>query len=251
MSLALPAGFHWDEKLRLGRETAALTALVWPRYLVEESDIPEPGLKFEITREELERRFPAWGIRRDSDRKLVAFANGVHLFADFSKPLPSEGWRFAIQSAGTSASTNCLCLLVANIDPSARGLGFSKILIARAKQAALESGFQKMIAPVRPTLKALEPFVAMEEYVRRRSEKGGYFDPWLEVHSRSGGSYDSVCGESVKIVASLGKWRAWTGLSLCKNGPVAIPDGVSPLKVDVQAGVGIYQEPNVWFRYDL
>jgi hypothetical protein len=252
MSIVLPDGFHWDNQLKLGQETAALTSLVWPNYLVLDSDIPEPGLKFEINEQEFIRRFPVWGIRRDDNRELVAYMNAVLLAVDFaSETLPNDGWRFAIQSAASKAKPNCLCLLVGNVNPAARGAGLSQILINHAKQATLESGFNTMIAPVRPILKYKFPEMPMEEYVHKKNELGEVFDPWINMHVKSGGQIVNVCSESVVVTATLAKWREWTGLPLTAPGPVLLPGGLVRLEVDVEKGVGIYREPNVWLAYGL
>lgn len=251
MAIPLPDGFSWDPDLKLGKETAALSAQVWPNYLISESDLPEPGLKFEITRQELARRFPVWGIRRDDTGELAAFANGAQLAVDFSKPLPDGGWQQAIRSAGSNAKPNALCLLVATVQPTLRGLGLSRLLINRAKLAARESGFEFMIAPVRPTLKTEMPFSSMADYILKRTEDGEIYDPWIRMHVKCGGELLNVCSESVRIRATLKKWREWTGLPLVASGDRVLPQGLVPLKVDTYKNVGTYCEPNVWVRYRL
>lgn len=252
MSLSLPNGYSWDENLKLGRETAELTAQLWPNYLVQESDIPEPGLKFEITPEEFARRFPVWGIREDHTNELMAFINAVQLHVDLSAAqLPQNGWTFAIQAAAKNQQPNCLCLLVANVNPKARGHGFSQTLVDRAKQATRELGFNTMIAPVRPTLKSNFPLMPMEDYMAKRSDDGEIYDPWIRMHIKSGGQVTNVCSESVRIAATLSKWREWTGLALTKSGLEILPQGLAPLEVNVEKNVAVYCEPNVWVRYWL
>lgn len=252
MELTLPKGYAWDPSLRLGKETAELTARVWPNYLIAESDLPEPRLKFEISQQEFLRRFPAWGIRREDTGGLVAFANGVQLALDLSQPsLPEGGWQYAIQSADSKAPRNALCLLVANVDPTVRGLGLARTLVERAKLATLGLGFDTMIAPVRPTRKHESPFTPMDEYILKRTERGELYDPWLNLHHQAGGKIVNVCSESVCVRATLGKWREWTGLPLQASGDRLLPQGLVPLKVDTEGNVGTYSEPNVWVRYDL
>ena len=236
----------------MGRETAALTAQVWPNYMVADSDLPEPGLKFAISPDEFARRFPVWGIRHDQTGALVAFLNAVLLHVDLTTVLlPDAGWTFAIQTAGQPSEPNCLCLLAANVSPSGRGAGLSRLLIERAKQATRELGFSTMIAPVRPTLKAGFPFTAMTDYVQRRRENGEIFDPWLNLHIQSGGQIANVCSHSVRVRATLAKWREWTGLPLTTSGDQILPQGLAPLKVDTHRNIGTYIEPGVWLRYSL
>lgn len=212
--------------LRLGRETFELTRLYWPAYLVFESDIPEPTLRFEIARDEFHRRFPVWGIRCDDTNELAAFMNAVQLRLNLAHhELPADGWRYAIRAAGVAVEPNCLCLLAATVNPSARRLGFPRILIERAKQAARKLGFSTMIAPVRPTLKNDFPDLDLTDYIAKRNADGEVYDPWIRLHVKSGGEIVNICPDSVRIEATLGKWREWTALPLTTGGSHTIPGG--------------------------
>jgi hypothetical protein len=105
--------------LRLGNETAHHTKLVWPNFLVEESDLPEAALKFEVEIDELSRRMPVCGIRRESDNRLVANASGVLIYADPRvQALPDSAWRYAMENFCSRVTPNSLCLLAANADPA-------------------------------------------------------------------------------------------------------------------------------------
>ncbi len=239
--VSLPSGFYWDEQLQLGAETAALTARVWPVYLVEDSDRPEPGLRLEITEAELARRFPVWGIRRADTGALAAYINAAVIRADLeASQLPDQGWRFAIQAAVKAETPNCLCLLVANVDPASRGAGLSACLLERAKAETRGRGLDTLIAPVRPLRKDWAP---------GQSEADS--DPWINLHLRAGGEVVNVCAESVRVEASLGLWRRWTGLGLGASGEYELDGARGPLVVDHVAGIGVYREPNVWVRYRL
>ena len=239
----LPAGFVWDPHFKMGREASELTARLWPNYLVDASDMPADELTFEIPAHEFETRFPAWGIRREADGKLMAFANAVQLTE--LESLPARGWSFAIEHAARSRHPDTLCLLVANVDPEARGQGLARTLIERAKQAAREFGFQSMIAPVRPTTKREQPFSELKAFLALNK------DPWVETHLEAGAEMGDVCAESVEIRASLQKWRQWTGLSLTTSGERVVPGALAPLKVDTHRNIGTYKEPGVWVRYEL
>ena len=248
----IPDGYFWDPDLKLGEETGALTKLVWPNYLIEASDISEPSLKFEITHEELIRRFPVWGIRRASDQKLVAYGHGILVAADLTQnQLPDSGWRFAMESVLAEPKPNCMCLLVANVDPAARGLGFSKVLVEKAKAVTLDLGFKEMIAPVRPTLKQDFPEQTLDEYIQKRDEKNEVFDPWLKLHVRLGGEVLNVCHESVIINATIKKWSQWLSAEFHQSGKYILPMGLAPLDINLEKNIGTYVEPNVWVRYLL
>lgn len=252
MGVDLPPGYFWDPQLRLGQETSALTRVLWPNYLIEDSDIPEPSLKFEMPEREMNRRFPVWGIRRASDRKLAAYANGVLLHCDPSvEKLPETGWRHAIDAVFSKTPPNCLCLLVANVDPEQRNLGLSVPLLDMAKQVTKKLGFSQMIGPVRPIRKSEFPDLSMSDYVSRLTGEGESFDPWVREHVRAGAAILNICSESVLVRATLAKWRQWIKLPLTESGEYELPGGLAPLVVDVAANVGVYREPNVWVRYQL
>jgi hypothetical protein len=248
----LPEGYSWDSSLQLGDETAHLTNSLWPNFLVEESDIADSSLELEISEAELSRRFRQWGIRRDSDQKLVAYLSAILISADLSTDvLPDSGWQFAMQSVCSSKAPNCMCLIVANVLPEARQLGLAQILLEKSKEVTKESGFSTLIAPVRPTAKSEFPDLTIAEYVERRSASNEIADPWLRTHSKLGGEVLNVCNESVVVTATLKKWREWTGLALEKSGAHPLIGGLAPLHVDVEKNVGAYREPNVWVRYRL
>lgn len=250
---SLPADFFLDRSIDLGTpEVLRLSDLAWPNYLRLESDIPEPGHQFKMSKSEFVRRFPIWGIRSRTSNTLVAFAHAVLLEMDLSvTQLPDDGWRFAIRHVAESHRPNCLCLVVASIDPVARGHGLSRHLIEYGKTLTQSLGFKEMIAPVRPTQKHLYPFESMSEYLSRTGLRGKIFDPWLRIHSEAGAEFANICRSSVNVAATLSKWREWTGLALTASGAQQIPGGLVPLSVDVQRNIGVYSEPNVWVRYRL
>jgi len=248
----LQAGFYWDDGLQFSEETSALTELVWPHFLIAESDMPDDELSFEISEQELARRCPVWGIREVSSDRLVAFITAVQLYMDPAQEvLPNDGWNFAARAVGLSEKPNCLCLLAANVHPEFRGNGFATLLIERAKSEALKQGFTRLIAPVRPTLKHEFAGISMEDYVAKTTETGEIFDPWIKLHVKSGGRVANICWESVRVQASLRKWREWTGLPLLDSGKYQIDEGLVPLEVSVPRNVATYTEPNVWVRYEL
>ncbi|HEY8270415.1 MAG TPA: hypothetical protein VIG33_05960 [Pseudobdellovibrionaceae bacterium] len=250
--LQLPQQFEWDFNVLSGDETTSLMKKVWPRYLIEESDLQEAPPSTELTDAELFRRFPMWGIRSKTDQKLVAFASAVLIPMDLTKKtLPDEGWQSAIQAYFSKFEANCLCLLSANVDPDFRKLRFSYFLLERAKELARSFGFNDVIAPVRPSQKDQFPSMPMIEYLEKQSDAGEIFDPWLRAHKNLGGEILNVCSQSVVIKATLSKWREWTGEALHQSGELLLPKGLVPLKVDVDANIGIYCEPNVWVHYRL
>jgi hypothetical protein len=48
------------------------------------------------------------------------------------------------------------------------------------------------------------------------------------------------------VPGTLEEWRAWTGLPFHETGSVLVPRALAPVHCDVEHGVAVYVEPNVW-----
>lgn len=252
MKFGLPPGFSWDDSLKISNVPSDLTRELWPNYIVEESDIKEDEIAFEMTQDEFDRRFPVWGIREDSSKKLIAYISAVQLYTDLSKnSLPDEGWSFAANSYADKNTPNCICLLAANVNRDFRKNGFSEALIEKAKYESKKMGFSQIIAPVRPTLKHKFSELTMNDYLLKKTETGDFFDPWIQSHVSQGAKVLNVCNKSVVVKASISKWQKWSGLQFEKSGDYIIPNALAKLKINLVNNVGIYNEPNVWVRYDF
>ncbi len=248
----LPDGYFWDPEFQLGEESQAIAAKVWPRYLVEASDIAQADVQFEMSHAEFRKRFPAFGIRSQSDSKLIAYANAVFLKTDFSQNhLPEGGWNAVIEAGARREIPNCLSLVVANVDPEFQSLKLSYHLIEKAKEIALHHKVKKLIAPVRPSHKHLHPDISFGDYVQLLRPDGSFQDPWLRAHQKAGGQMLNVCSRSVQVFASLKRWNEWTGQTFSQSGEYQIEGGIASLAISAEAGTGLYTEPNVWFCYDL
>jgi hypothetical protein len=111
---------------------------------------------------------------------------------------------------------------------------------------ARRDGLRRLIAPVRPSWKERYPLAPIERYVTWRRDDGQLLDPWMRLHERLGARVATAIPESLLITGSLAEWEAWTGLALPESGAYVFPHGLAPLRVDVEADLGTYWEPNVW-----
>jgi GNAT superfamily N-acetyltransferase len=244
--------FEWDPLFAMGEESATIAQRVWPRYLSEESDLPQSSLTFEIDEAEFYRRYPAWGLRSKADRRLVAYTNAVLLAIDLSHSnLPEEGWQFAIEAGGRDVKPNCLCLVVANVDPTMQNLRISPLLLEKAKTEARAMGLSHVIAPVRPSHFHEHAELSFESYVNLRRADGELTDPWLRAHERAGGKKLNICHRSATVTATIAKWAQWTSQTYPNSGSYSLERGLAPLIVDLEKNIGTYIEPNVWFMYQL
>jgi len=110
---------------------------------------------------------------------------------------------------------------------------------------------QAFVAPVRPTLKAEHPRVAMSEYITWRTEKDESFDPWIRTHERMGARILDVASNSLTVAGSIQEWREWTGLEISASGDLTVPGALTTVHMDCENDLGIYEEPNVWLKHLL
>jgi len=194
--------------------------------------------------------FPAFQLALLDRGELVAELHSV--------PTPWDGWEADLPSGWDEAfvrafesdrEATVLCALAISVLPERQGTQLSSRMVEAMKEAAREHGLRELIAPVRPTLKDRYPLIPIESYVAWRRDDGRHFDPWIRIHERIGGEILAPAPESMRIEAPVADWEKWTGMRFPEDGSYVFPSGLAPL--EVQAGVGVHIEPNVWIRHRL
>ncbi|MEM8902168.1 MAG: GNAT family N-acetyltransferase [Actinomycetota bacterium] len=174
-------------------------------------------------------------------------------FAMRGDELPDGGWdavvRWGIEDAIDGRSTDEVSALEITIRPDHRGTGLAARLIATLREAAAERGATRLVAPVRPTLKSIEPHEPIDAYAQRTRPDGLPADPWLRTHVAAGGTIERVAPQSMVISGTLGQWREWTGAAFDTDGPTVAAGALVPVLVDVGRDLGVYVEPNVWVSH--
>jgi hypothetical protein len=145
---------------------------------------------------------------------------------------------------GEPPDTLVICGAVAR-----RGRGLAGQLLAALRDLAPQAGCQRVLAPVRPTLKPAYPLTPIDEFIRWTRADGAPLDPWLRTHWRLGGQVIATAPRSQVMTGTVAEWEGWTGLALPASGDYVIPRGLSILHVDRDADLGTYTEPNVWVRH--
>jgi hypothetical protein len=169
--------------------------------------------------------------------------------------LPEEGWDWAVVE-GCAAhdaghTPTMLCALGITIPHRMRGKGVSYQAVRAMCAIGRAHGFQDLIVPARPTLKHRYPLTPIARYVTWTTAEGLPFDPWLRVHVRLGGRLIKPCVRSETTVAPIADFERWTGLRFPESGPYIVPEGMAPVEIDCERGLGTYVEPNVWMWHDL
>jgi hypothetical protein len=149
--------------------------------------------------------------------------------------------------AGPAASG--LCALAAEILPAHRDRGLSEVILRAMAALAADRGLEHLVAPVRPSWKDRYPLAPVDRYARWTTPDGRPFDPWIRVHLRIGGRIVAPCPRSMHITGTVAEWEAWTGLAYPETGDYVFPRGLAPLRVDREADLGDYWEPNVWIAH--
>lgn len=197
-----------------------------------------------------------FGLVDRSSKRMVAMANSIPLeWHNNPHSLPDDGWDWAIAQGfddrkhGRCAHTlSALCI---SITRDFRGKGLSSLVVQAMRQIAVQSRMKRLVAPVRPNLKARFPLIPIDEYVTWKREDGALYDAWMRVHASLGATIVGPCHCSMRIVGSVRDWTDWTGLSFPGSGQYIIPEALVPVVIDLDANSGVYVEPNVWMVHDL
>ncbi len=190
-------------------------------------------------------------LAQDHTGEVVAQACSVPFHLDGDE-LPDDGWDGAVRRAAATRmrgqQPNAVSALEVAIRPDHQGAGLSSRMLIALRDNAARLGYAELVAPVRPNGKA-DVDEPMAGYAFRTREDGLPVDPWLRVHVRIGGRIDKVAPRSMVIPSTLEEWRRWTGLPFDRTGPVAVPKALAPVHCDVEHGIAVYTEPNVWVRH--
>lgn len=154
-----------------------------------------------------------------------------------------------MQREGKSPDT--LSALAAVVPPEHQRQGHSaRILLAMRKLAAAR-GIKRLIAPVRPILKAAYPLQPLERYAAWTREDGKPFDPWIRVHWDLGARPLKVAPRGMTVEGSVAEWQQWTGMSFPESGAYVVPGALQPVEIDTAADRGLYYDPNYWMQHPV
>jgi GNAT superfamily N-acetyltransferase len=217
----------------------------WPEFMRHD---PIGGLFYR----NVEARFADYVLVGEDDaHEVVATAYSIP-FVLGGPGLPPNGWDAVIRG-GLLASiqgekADAISAVEIAVRPDRQGTGLSGQMLAALRANAARHGFEELVAPVRPSAKP-DVHEPMSTYASRHRDDGLPVDPWLRVHVRAGGRIDTVAPRSMVVPGTLEEWREWTGLPFDRTGPVVVPKALAPVHCDVEQGVAVYVEPNVWVRH--
>lgn len=192
----------------------------------------------------------------DAAGAIAAMGNSIPIhWTGTVEELPDRGWDWAMaqgcddHDAGrTPTMVSAIQVVIA---PDYRGKGVSAHAVQAMREIAQRNGYDTLVAPVRPNVKAQYPLTPMGRYITWRREDGLPFDAWLRVHARLGAEVVKVALESMRITGTIAQWQDWTGMLFPESGDYVIPGALNPVRIDREADRGTYIEPNVWMQHTL
>lgn len=180
----------------------------------------------------------------------VAVANCVPLDCSSSDDLPPEGWDWVVESAARpKGGRQMLGALAISVPVIHRSKGYARKMIQALLELAEAKGLHGLVAPVRPSSKALHPWVSIDDYITWTDERGRIYDPWLRSHLSAGGTLIGPCKRSMVVDEPLAFWETWSRQTYDRSGSYALDGALVPVDIDVERGAGRYEEPNVWVAY--
>jgi hypothetical protein len=171
------------------------------------------------------------------------------------RSLPDGGWDWAIaqrfDDRAQGIPPHTLSALCISITRDFQGKGLSSWIVQAMRDIGSRSSLERLIAPVRPNLKAQYPLIPIDEYITWTVGDAKLFDTWMRVHRELGATVVRPCPRSMRIVGNVAEWEEWTGLRFPGSGQYIVPGALVPVLVDHDADTGVYVEPNVWMVHEL
>jgi hypothetical protein len=198
--------------------------------------------------------FAEWNLTLvDSGRDPVATGWGLPVRWDGTvADLPSgytDATIRAVEGREQGIEPDTLVICGAVVAGRLKGQGLAGHLLTALRDAALANGLARVIAPVRPTLKARYPLTPIETFMRWTRPDGSPLDPWVRTHTRLGATILAAAPASQTMTGTVTEWEQWSGQALPATGDYVIPQGLSVLHIDHDADLGTYVEPNIWLRH--
>lgn len=194
--------------------------------------------------------FPDFQLGLLDGNELVAELHSVPTAWDGGEDDLPAGWDEAfLRAFEARREADVLCALAISVRLDRQRQGLATRMIEEMRAAARQAALRELIAPVRPTLKAAYPLIAIEQYLAWRRADGAHFDPWIRVHERVGGEIIASAPKSMTIEAPVAEWESWTSMSFPADGDYVVPGMLGLLHV--RNRIGRHVEPNVWLRHRL
>jgi GNAT superfamily N-acetyltransferase len=202
----------------------------------------------------VESYFPRYDIMLLDRGKVVAGGWGVPLRWDGSaEGLPDGGYDGAIAAAVTEheqgVAPDTLCIMAAAVHRDRQGGGLAGQTLTALRERATAVGLDRVIAPVRPSLKPRYPLTPMDEFAAWTRSDGLHLDPWIRTHQRLGATILGPAPRSMMITGTVAEWESWADMAFPGSGRYVVPGALDLVEIDREADRGTYAETNLWMRH--
>jgi GNAT superfamily N-acetyltransferase len=227
----------------------ARTALrgVWPEFIFHDRLVA--GY---IQR--VEAYFPRYDVLLLARGEVVAGGWGVPVrWNGTAAGLPDGGYDGAmvraVEGHENSIEPDTLCVMAAAVKPGHQGTGLAGQVLTALRERAASGGLGRVIAPVRPALKARYPLTPMSQFARWTRGDGLHLDPWIRTHQRLGARILRAAPRSMLITGTVAEWEDWAKMAFPQTGRYVVPDALDLVRIDRAADRGTYAETNLWMRH--
>jgi hypothetical protein len=197
--------------------------------------------------------FPRFDVLLVEGDEVLARAVAVALRWDGTAATLPDGYDGALVAAvaehESGVEPDTLCIVVATVRPDRGGGGLAGTALTALRDRAADAGLERVIVPVRPTLKASYPLTSMADYLQWTREDGLHLDPWIRTHQRLGATILAPAPRSMVVSGTVAQWEEWTGMAFPQTSRYVIPGGHDLVEIDREHDQGIYEETNVWMRH--
>jgi hypothetical protein len=230
----------------LAEQAGAAFRQVWPEFIFHDPVGAEYVSK-------VGAYFPQYDVLLLDDDEVVTGGWGVPIQWDGAIASLPDGYDGALVGAVTghdnAVPPDTLCVMAAAVRPGRQGGGLAGKALTALCERATAAGLQRVIAPVRPTLKSRYPLTPMANFARWTRSDGRHLNPWIRTHQRLGASILGPAPRSMIISGTVAEWEDWAKMAFPETGQYIVPDALDPVDIDRERDRGIYAETNLWMRH--
>jgi GNAT superfamily N-acetyltransferase len=219
---------------------------VWPEFIFHDSLVA-------AYLERVEAYFPRYDVLLLARGEVVAGGWGVPLLWNVTAAALPDGYDGAmiraVEGHENSVEPDTLCVMAAAVKPGHQGTGLAGRVLTALRERAVSDGLRRVIAPVRPALKARYPLTPMTQFARWARGDGLHLDPWIRTHQRLGARILRPAPRSMVITGTVAEWEDWAKMAFPQTGRYVVPDALDLVRIDRAADRGTYSETNLWMRH--
>lgn len=220
---------------------------VWPEFIFHDA----VAQKY-IAR--VDEYFAFFGILIVDQGQVIAGGWGVPLAWDGRTDELPTGYDDAlvqsVEGYETNVTPTTLSLMAIAVRSTRQGEGLATRVISGLGERAMSHGLSRLIAPIRPTLKASYPLTSMDEFAKWKRADGLHFDPWIRTHQRMGATILATAPASMTIEGTVAEWESWTQMEFPQSGKYVVPAALDLVEIDREFDRGVYVEPNLWMQHN-